>query len=709
MDIDTNDAVAPAAADPARPALVGSLVAGEAPGASEASGAGGVTDELVVEGTYQPPRIDSATRTPTLLVDVPQSVSVVSEAQIEDQALRDLADVLRFTPGATPAQGEGHRDQVVIRGQDTTANFFVDGLRDDVQYFRPLYNVARVEVLKGASALAFGRGSGGGVINRVTKAPRLGEAFGEVSAGVTTFAGGAVSVDLNRPLGKVAAARLNAYYERLENHRDAYDGDRYAVNPTLAFEPDARTGLDLSYELVRDERVVDRGVPSLNGAPLTGFDATFFGDPDANETTLTAHLLRVEARRDLSGSVRLSGAVQYADYDKAYRNLYPVGFDPAAGTVSLDGYVDRTDRQNLLARGELVAEARTGRVGHTLLFGVEAADQETDNDRRDVLFAASGDDQVTFAFSDPLVIPAFSFPAFSRDSGSEVTTLSAYAQDQLDLGPIQLVAGLRYDRFEIDVTDRIAAAGGDDGELSRTDEEVSPRLGLVLKPAPNASVYASYSESFLPRSGDQFLTLSPSDEALGPERFETYELGAKWDLGLALSLTGAVFEIERDAGTTVDPDDPESTILIGARTRGAEAQLTGRVTRRLLVNAGYAYLDAKEDGRVVGGQDADRRLAQVPEHQASLWVRYELTDRLGLGLGATHQSSQTATIGEGATRLPGFTRVDAAAYYEVADGVRAQLNVENALDVDYFPAAHNDDNVTTGAPLNARLTLRAAF
>ena len=664
-------------------------------------------DEIVVRGTYQAPTISSATRTPTLLVDTPQSVSIISQAQIEDQALRSVADVLRFTPGAVAAQGEGHRDQVIVRGQNSTANFFIDGLRDDVQYFRPLYNLERVEVLKGANALAFGRGAGGGVINRVTKAPVVGDGFAATAVSADTFGAAFANADVNLALGQDGALRLNAFYERLDNHRDAFEGERYAANPTLAFEPGEATRIDLSYEYVFDDRVVDRGVPSTpEGEPLRGFRDAFFGDERANRTELEAHIWRGTLRHAPSDALTLSAAVQYADYNKAYRNVYPAGLD--ADEVTLDGYFDRTDRENLLGRIEAVATARTGGVGHTLLFGIEGADQATVNDRRDTLFAETDDDQVTVALSDAIVVPAFGFPEFGRDRASDVTTTSVYLQDQVDLGAVQVVASLRYDRFDIDVTDRAAIADGQDGRLSRADDEVSPRLGLIYKPVPEASIYASYARSFLPRSGDQFLTLSLSSEALGPEVFETYELGAKWDLRPGLALTAAVFEIERDAGTTVDPDDPERTILIGARTRGAEAQLSGRVSDRLVVNAGYAYLDAEEDGRVVDGAEADRPIPQVPEHQLSAWTRYEVTDRLGLGFGVTHQSSQLTSL-SGEVRLPAFTRVDAAAYYALAEGVLLQLNVENVADETYFPAAHNDDNITTGAPLNARATLRAAF
>ena len=672
-----------------------------------------ISDVITVEGEYHAVENESAMKTPTALIDIPQSLSVLSREQIDDQALFDIGDVLRYTPGASVGQGEGHRDQITIRGQNTTADFFINGLRDDVQYFRPLYNLERIEILKGANALIFGRGGGGGVINRVTKTPSFDNSFTGGAVGVDTFGDVYVSGDVNAALSDRAAARLNAYYQSLNNHRDFFEGDRYGINPTLAFEATPKTQLQLSYEFVHDDRVVDRGVPSLDGEPLRGFDNTFFGDPDANVTEFTGHIARARLDHELSSALSFDVSVQYADYDKLYQNLFPVGFDDVGGTVTLDGYRDETDRENFIVQSNLVGEFAVGPTGHTVLVGLEYGDQQTANARRDVLFADSADDQITFAFSDPLAIPAFSFPAFTRDRDSDVEFFSLYLQDQIDIGPyVKIVGGVRYDRFEIDVVDQIeianGAADGNDGFLGRVDEEVSPRVGLIVKPVENASIYASYSKSFLPRSGDQFLTLSLSSEALEPEEFENYEIGFKWNVAPSLTLNAALFQLDRESGTTVDPDDPGNTILIGSRTRGAEIQLVGELLPRWRVNAGYSYLDADERGRVVAGALDNRTLAQVPEHMFSLWNRYDATDRLAFGLGLTHQSSQFASISN-AVALPSFTRVDAAAYYALNENIELQVNVENIFDADYFPSAHNDNNITTGEPVNARLTVRGRF
>ncbi|MDA7569259.1 TonB-dependent receptor, partial [Emcibacteraceae bacterium] len=227
-------------------------------------------------------------------------------------------------------------------------------------------------------------------------------------------------------------------------------------------------------------------------------------------------------------------------------------------------------------------------------------------------------------------------------------------------------------------------------------------------PQENVSVYASYSQSFLPRSGDQFLTLSLTNEALEPEKFKNYEIGVKFDVTDDLSITSSIFQLDRDSGTTVDPNDAGNLILIGSRTKGFELTANGQITENWSVNAGYSYLDADERGRFDGTLSANRILSQVPKHMFSLWNQYEVTEDLGIGLGVTHQAQQFASISN-AVALPAFTRVDMAVFYKVSDQVQVQLNVENLFDTDYFPAVHNDNNISTGEPLNARFTIRASF
>ncbi len=693
----------------------------------------------------------SGLKTGTPLLDTPQTVSVLTREQLDDQALQDIGDILRYTPGTSVGQGEGHRDQITIRGQNTTADFFVDGIRDDVQYFRPLYNLERVEIHKGANALIFGRGGGGGIINRVTKTPIAEDFFGSVTGSADTFGSYYVTADINAPVSENSAFRINGLYESFDNHRDFFGGERFAINPTIATQPGDDSRILLSYEYVNDDRTVDRGVPaelrvagddcsvtSVCG-PLEGFRDTFFGVPGINETTLQAHIVKLRLEHDLTENLTFNSTTLFADYNKLYQNVFAVGarsndadlnglaFLQPTDTVTLDGYRDTTNRQNFINQGNLVWTGDTGSIGHTLLIGYELGQQTTSNARRDVLFdnnldglfdsgvvvaGRNNDDDLTEAVLGNLIAPpALSFPVFNRNRDSRLNFYSLYLQDQIKIGDhIELVGGVRYDRFEIDVVDQIEVADGpadgNDGFLARTDDKFSPRFGVIVKPQENISLYASYSRSFLPRSGDQFLTLSPTSENLAPETFENIEIGAKWDLATNLNLTASLFRLDRDNQAVLVNAQGDS-VLSGSRTTGFEVQLVGTVLPGWNINAGYSYLDGEQrnDATVAG---ADLVQFQVPEHMFSLWNRYDFSDQFGMGLGVIHQSSQFVR-NDNSVRIPSYTRVDAALYYKVNEQFSVQLNVENLFDENYFPSGHNNDNISTGEPINARLTAKLSF
>ncbi len=647
----------------------------------------------------------TATKTDTPLLDVPQTINVVTREQLDDQAHHSLTDVLRYVPGTTIGQGEGNRDQITLRGQNTTADFFIDGVRDDVQYYRGLYNIERVEILKGPYALIFGRGGGGGIINRVQKSPDSGEVFYAGQASVNSFGAYDFSADLNAPLSENAAVRVNAVYESLESHRDFVNGERYAWNPYLAvaLSPDWKLGL--SYEYINDDRVTDRGAPSIAtvagqpNRPISGYRDQFFGVPGVNRTSLEAHIAKLRLDGKLADNLAFTGTMLYGDYDKIYINVFPNGAATAQnGTVALSSYSDPTTRENFIAQGNLIWDVATGSVAHKILVGVEYGDQQSANSRINGTLSSSTFNLATRVF------PTVRFNVPNRNTISEVQFFSAYVQDQISISEsFDIVAGLRYDSFDINGIDLFPVV---DRPFARKDDKVSPRIGLIFKPQENVSIYSSYSQSFLPRSGDQFLTLSTTQQNLAPEKFTNYEIGAKWDIRPDLNVTLAVFQLERTNATTPNPANPLATINIGkTRTKGAELSVAGRITPQWQIHGGYSYQDAALAG------NGFVRLGQVPKHQASLWNRYDFTGAFGAGIGIIHQSSQFAAIRTTATttRLPSFTRVDAALYYDVSEAVQLQVNVENLFDTAYFSDAHNNNNISTGAPINGRFTVRAKF
>ncbi|MBX7496890.1 TonB-dependent siderophore receptor [Qipengyuania sp. 6B39] len=641
----------------------------------------------------------TATKTPTPLIDVPQAVTTITRDQLDDQNVTSLNEALRFVPGVSMETGEGHRDEVFIRGQETTADFFIDGLRDDAQYYRPLYNIERVEVLKGANALIFGRGAGGGAINRVSKKAIIGDSRVIGAASVDTHGAFSIAGDVGIPAGDTVALRLNGTYEEFANHRDVYEGRFIGFSPTATVALGAATDLVLSYTYDNDERVVDRGIPAFLGLPVEGYDETFFGDPDYNFSEVEAHIARARLDHDFGGGLSANATVQYAHYDKFYSNIVPsealdTDNDGVADTVALGGYESGTVRENLIGQANLVWEGKTGSIGHTLLLGVEASRQNTDADR---FGATLADPDVDLA--DTIFIPAFT-TSFTRASTSELSTLSFYIQDQVDLADwLQVIVGARYDEFDLESYDI-----GNDFAASRKDDKISPRLGVIVKPQPNLSLYAAYSESFLPSAGDQFTVLSGSSINLEPESFETLEAGIKYAPRADLLLTAAVFRLDRKDTAFTDPVTNLVLQTGETRVQGFEAGLAGSLTDQLHVNLGYTYLDGevRSDTNSAG---IGTELQQMPEHQVGAWGRYDFTDNFGLGLGVVHQSSQFASYSNEVV-LPSYTRVDAAAFYTVNDRISLQLNVENLFDEDYYPSAHGDNNIQPGKPLTAKLGVR---
>lgn len=663
---------------------------------------------IVVTGqrdpAYRASVIGSATRTDTPLIDVPQAVTVLTRQRLDDQAIYSVQEAMRFVPGAVGAQGEGNRDQIVLRGNNSTADFFVDGVRDDAEVYRDFYNLDRLEILKGSNAMIFGRGGGGGIVNRVTKTP-LASRLLSADAGIDSWGSWRLSGDVNEPLASGVNARLNAVYENAHNNRRFYGLERWAVNPTLGLDLGGNGTLVLGYEHVSDERTTDRGVPSLNNAPLAGYRDTLFGDPAVNHTGANVDALSLALDYRLADHVRLRNRTRYANTDKYYSNVFVSG-PVVAGTVPMQAYREQFVRDNLFSQTDLLVDFNTGGIRHELMAGIELGSQINDGQRINGFFGGSAT-TATVALADTLSIPAVTFRpgvgSNARDNRSHAEIAAGFVQDQLHFGEhVILLAGLRFDHFRLSVNNRVTGQS-----FARTDNLWSPRLGLVVKPVASASLYASYSRSYLPQSGDQFTSLDATLAALEPEKFENLEVGAKWDITPALSFTAAAYRLERS--NTRAPGAIAGTIeLTGKqRSRGIELGLDGQITSWWQVQAGLAVQSA----RIVtttSAAPAGRHVPLVPDFQASLWQRWQLARPVAIGLGLLHQGGSFTGISN-TVRLPAYTRVDAGLFVTLAKGIRAQLNVENLFNTSYFPTAHTDNNISVGTPRTARLTIRASF
>ena len=690
--------------------LAGLLLASASPalGAESADGAelAEMQEPIIVTGQrdeYGVRSTSTATKTNTDVKDIPQAMTVISEAQIEDQQLRSVGDLLYFVPGATPGTGEANRDQFTLRGNNTTADLFVDGIRDDVQYFRDFYNVDRVEVLRGSNAMIFGRGGGGGIVNRVTKRSTLGQ-HREVSVSGDSEGGVRLTGDLDQPLSSTAGLRVTGMYENGDSFRRHVDLERYGVNPTAGILVGPNTRIDLSYEYLHDRRTTDRGVPADGARPLKGFDDVFFGDPDLSFARADVHVGTFAIQHELGEGLTLRNRTLVGNYDKFYQNVYPANLIEETRQVQLGAYNSVNDRTNAISQTDLIWQNRLGGIDQTLLFGFEVGRQKSRNQR--LTGTVVGGNLVPL--SDPTVDVDVIFAPVASDANNRTraTIAAVYLQDQIRISPMfEMVAGVRFDSFKLKVDD-LRGAGT---QFSRSDELLSPRLGLIFKPRENLSFYSSYSRSYLPQSGDQFSGLDIHTEALKPERFDNYEIGAKWEPVAGLLATAAIYQLDRSNTRAPDPTDPTRVVLTGAqRSRGLELGVERSVSDRWQISAGYAWQKAKVTDVTNACPTGDCKVPLVPRHSLSLWNRYDVTKKLGLGLGVIARTKSFASIGNQVT-LPGYTRVDAAAFYKVAKGVDAQVNVQNIFGADYFPTAHNDNNIAPGAPTTAKATLRLGF
>ena len=663
-------------------------------------------EEIIVKGNVLYSDQVNALKTPVPVLDVPQTVSIVTDDDIRKQGFRQIGDIVRYTPGVNTSQGEGHRDAVVFRGVRSTADFFQDGVRDDVQYYRSLYNVEQVEILRGPNALLFGRGGTGGVINRVSKKAVLGEQFGSVDFGMDTFGANDLALDYNMQSGDNSAFRFMMHSDALENHRDHYDGDRLGINPTLKLQLSDKTTLDLSYEHADHERYIDRGIPTENGEPVKRFEKITFGDPHGdNLTTLEGDILRATLSTEFSDTRKGNLSIVSSEFEKMYKNYYASGYTAGATVVTMDGYLDPTKRENTIITGNLVNEIQMGSATHTILVGAEMIDTTNNNHRYNTFWSTTSDDNEVFNISRPMdftvnsagVATSNDFTAdLKSKTKSDIEVTSVYIQDQIDVSDnLKVMIGGRHDTFDITVTDIKNGTA-----QSREDKEFSPRAGIIYKPKENVSWYYSYSESFLPRSGEQFKSLSASSAALDPDVYESTEVGVKVALNDGLSLTAAYFDSEQTVATK-DSVTGETNEIVGLQVDGLELEVKGKVTDKMSVVFGYTSMDGKTS---FGGEPRE-----IPDTMLSLFAKYEVSDKFGWALGMTKQGESNISNNKPGLVLPEYTRVDLGAYYQIADDLSVQMNIENLTDELYFPHSHSTHQASVGESFNMRISIRKTF
>jgi catecholate siderophore receptor len=653
--------------------------------------------------TYNPPTAVSATKIEAPLRDIPQTVNVVPESLLRDQGARSMESALKWVPGVGLSHGDGQRDQVTIRGFTAIGDQFIDGLRDDALYFRDLSNIEQVEVIKGPASVLYGRGSSGGLINRITKKPGIDRSEVTLRAGSWNEKRG--EFDLARKFDDSGVAfRMTGAVEDDGSYRDQQFLKREAFAPSLSFKLGSSTKLLLQAEYLSDRRVTDFGIPSYRGRPVDVPASTYYGsanarDNDQVKTRVSSMGFTLDHRFNSEWSLR--NAFRYYDYSLD-RNSTTVGsVNEAALTASLnrgnitrkeDGYFNQT---------ELVQKATLAGMSHQLLYGVELGKQNKDQVTRSITNVA------TVSLFNPVspLLPSPFTGAPSTDNLGILTTTSAYVQDLVTLSERwKALAGVRYDVFRQETRERIAGRPN----LDRTDRGWSPRVGLVYQPTMTQSYYASYSKSFQP-SGELF-PLAANNAQIAPEETTNTEIGAKFDFfdGRA-SATASLFRLERSNIKSTDPATPNVLVPIGVqRTDGLELTFTGDLPHGWQIWSGYAYLDAKITSSPTPGLQG--KLATLtPKHSANLWLTKALGNGWRAGGGLNYVSKRQADPAN-TVILPAYTTVDAMVGYQWQK-LDLQLNMTNLFNRDYIVSGHGTSpNLNLpGAPRAVQLTARYRF
>ncbi len=656
---------------------------------------------------------------PLTLQNAPQSINVVTTRLMQAQGATRLEDALKNVPGITLNAGEGaaRGDTVNIRGFSAFNDFFLDGIRDAAVYNRDNFDTQTVEVIKGPSAVLFGRGSTGGAINQVSKAPKLGS-FASATLEVATNQAYRATADIDEAINGATAFRLNAMGETSHvADRDYVKNRRWGIAPSLSLGIGRPTTLTLSFLHQQENDVPDVGIPFLFGAPAAVPPKLYYGLA-GNRTTSRADIFTARLRHEFSAGVILSDTLRYGNYGFDYQFVSPTFGDdaPAPGTplsrilVGRDSPSSFGVQTNLADQLDVTLRFATGPLLHTLVVGAELSRETTDISR----YVNPSDDDPDWIAPTPLLDPdpheaRPPQPVETREN-TVAYSQAAYVTDTIAIGPhVDVVAAARYDRFDAryDERDELTAMRL---ALSHVDNLFSPRLAVVYKPTPAQSLYVSYGTSFEPSA--EALTLTADTANLGPVKARTYEAGAKtsW-LDGALLVTGAVFRTEEDNAQTNDPDNPTITVLNGdERVDGFEIGATGHVGR-LEFTAGYTRLDAKTirsgDELAVG-----KVIPNAARDAVNVWAEYEFTEAWEVGFGGNYLGARFADLDNTAS-VPSFVVLNAMTAYRVTPRVTLQINGLNLTNARYYSGLYYtnaaENHALPGPGRSVKLTARVSF
>ena len=661
--------------------------------------------------SYKASESKSAMKIDAPLRDIPQTVNVVPESVIKDQGAQSMEEVLKNVPGVGLSNGDGQRDQITIRGFSAIGDQFIDGMRDDALYFRDLSNIERVEVIKGPAAVLYGRGSSGGLINSVSKKPsfdpkqEVGVSFDSEGKRRTQFDAGSAD-----PQGD-KAFRVTGAYEDSDTFRDDGYIDRKAIAPSAYFRLSDDLELNVGATYLYDKRLIDFGIPARGDRPVDVDSDKRFGSGDADQDYARSEVFSFTASLDyrINDDLTLTNATRYYRYDLDRNNTLADSSASRFVTASNGELLVKLNRGNvardeygLFNQTDLKQQLQLAGMQHNLLYGVEVGYQ----DKYQRVFSQNNVAQVP-VYRDALVaVPEHASTLSSKGTNFQETA-GFYVQDMIELtSQWKALLGVRYDIFGQEYDDDRAA----NVDLDRTDKTWSPRAGLVFQPDQVQSYYVSVSRSYQP-SGEVF-ALSTAAQHLEPEETTNYELGAKWDLlDNRLSVTAAIFRLERTNIKAVDPTT-NLTVLAGEqRTDGFEATFSGQLTDKWQVYGGYAYLDAEiteSPAKTNGVANEGQTPTLTPQNTANLWVVRSLTPGWRVGAGANYVDERFTSL-DNKVVMPSYTTYDAALFYAEPQWDMA-LRLKNVFDKDYYASAHGSvDLITPGAPRTLELSANYRF
>ena len=651
----------------------------------------------------------SVGKSPQLLRDVPQAVTVVTEQLIQDRGADTLKEALRNVAGLTFNAGEGGRigDNITLRGYSLVGDLYLDGIRDIAQYNREVFNVEQVDVLRGSASMLFGRGSTGGVVNQVSKKPFLSNINeAAVTVGSDSYKRG--TADLNRVVGENAAVRLNVMKTDTDSFRDGVHSERWGVAPSFSWGIGTKDEFNLSYYKLKGDSTPDFGVPYFQGKPLNVPINTFYGLPDVDYQREDTDMATASWIHRFSNDTTLRTVLRKADYD---RDLWAIAPRLAANTrfvTDATGVTRQAQRRGgvehtLTSQTDFNTKLNLGGMQHEMLAGVELVREEANRWNYNT---TPGNPAATVGNvnSYPVLPAGYGDRTRINPVSYTANTVGIYAQDMVSLTKQwKVLVGARHDNFSADY-DRTAPAG----PLSRDDKQWSYRTGLIYQPTDTASYYASYGTSFNP-SGELY-ALDDRSTNTPPEKNRNIEIGAKWDLldGNVMFRT-ALFRSEKTNERNTDlAVSIEQNLLTGKRhTDGVEFEVAGRVTPNWELFGGLALMKATIDAATGTQQNTlGKRPINTPNYTANIWSTYRVSERFKLGGGVEAVGKRYGNA-DNSNEAPAYVRWDAMAEYQL-DKWALKLNIFNLFNRRYYEGVYAG-HIVPGTDRVAQLTLSTKF